>query len=101
MSTRETPEMQVCFLAPDVAMMHSRFHIYGDTEESVRNRYRYPRGTQTGWEVAHRRGAEHRRARRPASKRQPGVLTQVLILFEITIALGCGGRRMTRICYPR
>jgi hypothetical protein len=36
MSTRETPEMQVCFLAPDVAMMHSRFHIYGDTEESVR-----------------------------------------------------------------
>lgn len=36
MSTRETPEMHVCFLAPDVAMMHSRFHIYGDTEESVR-----------------------------------------------------------------
>jgi len=36
MSTRETPEMRVCFLAPDVAMMHSRFHIYGDTEESAR-----------------------------------------------------------------
>jgi uncharacterized protein (TIGR02246 family) len=36
MSTRETPEMQVRFLTPDVAMMHSRFHIYGDTEEIVR-----------------------------------------------------------------
>jgi uncharacterized protein (TIGR02246 family) len=35
-SNRETPEMYVRFLAPDVAMMHSRFHIYGDTEESVR-----------------------------------------------------------------
>ena len=35
-STRETPEMHVRFLAPDVAMMHSRFHIYGDIEESVR-----------------------------------------------------------------
>jgi uncharacterized protein (TIGR02246 family) len=35
-STRETPEVHVRFLAPDVAMMHSTFHIYGDTEESVR-----------------------------------------------------------------
>jgi len=35
-STRETPEMHVRFLAPDVAMMHSRFQIYGDIEESVR-----------------------------------------------------------------
>jgi hypothetical protein len=29
-STRETPIMHVRFLAPDVAMMHSQFHIYGD-----------------------------------------------------------------------
>jgi uncharacterized protein (TIGR02246 family) len=36
LSTRETPEVHVRFLAPDVAMMHSTFHIYGDTEESVR-----------------------------------------------------------------
>jgi uncharacterized protein (TIGR02246 family) len=36
MSTRETPEMHVRFLAPDVAMMHSRFHIHGDIEESER-----------------------------------------------------------------
>jgi uncharacterized protein (TIGR02246 family) len=36
LSTRETPEVQVRFLAPDVAMMHSTFHIYGDIEESVR-----------------------------------------------------------------
>jgi uncharacterized protein (TIGR02246 family) len=35
-STRETPEVHVRFLAPDVAMMHSTFHIYGDTEENVR-----------------------------------------------------------------
>ena len=35
-STRETPEMHVRFLAPDVAMMHTRFHIYGDIDESER-----------------------------------------------------------------
>jgi uncharacterized protein (TIGR02246 family) len=35
-STRETPEMYVRFLAPDVAMMHSRFHIHGDLDEPVR-----------------------------------------------------------------
>ena len=35
-STRETPEMHVRFLAPDVAVMHSRFHIYGDVDESER-----------------------------------------------------------------
>jgi uncharacterized protein (TIGR02246 family) len=36
LSTRETPEMHVRFLAPDIAMMHSRFHIHGDIDESVR-----------------------------------------------------------------
>ena len=35
-STRETPIMQVRLLTPDVAMMHSEFHIYGDTDEPVR-----------------------------------------------------------------
>src|SRR3979409_1696855 len=35
-STRETPEMHVRFLAPDVAVMHSRFHIYGYIQESER-----------------------------------------------------------------
>jgi uncharacterized protein (TIGR02246 family) len=35
-STRETPEMHVRFLAPDVAMMHSRFHIHGDIDEPER-----------------------------------------------------------------
>jgi uncharacterized protein (TIGR02246 family) len=35
-SRRETPEMHVRFLAPDVAIVHSRFHIYGDIEESER-----------------------------------------------------------------
>jgi uncharacterized protein (TIGR02246 family) len=36
LSIRETPEMHVRFLAPDVAIVHSRFHIYGDIEESER-----------------------------------------------------------------
>ena len=35
-STRETPIMHVRFLAPDVAMMHSQFHIHGDIDEPVR-----------------------------------------------------------------
>ena len=35
-STRETPEMHVRFLAPDVAIVHSRFHIYGDLDQSER-----------------------------------------------------------------
>jgi uncharacterized protein (TIGR02246 family) len=35
-SRRETPEMHVRFLAPDVAIVHSRFHIYGDIDESER-----------------------------------------------------------------
>jgi uncharacterized protein (TIGR02246 family) len=35
-STRETPEMHVRFLAPDVAIVHSRFHIYGDIDERER-----------------------------------------------------------------
>ena len=35
-STRETPEMYVRFLTPEIAMMHSRFHIHGDIDEPVR-----------------------------------------------------------------
>jgi uncharacterized protein (TIGR02246 family) len=35
-STRETPIMHIRFLAEDVAMMHSQFHIYGDIDEPVR-----------------------------------------------------------------
>jgi len=35
-STRETPIMQVRFLAPDAAVMHSRFHIHGDVDEPER-----------------------------------------------------------------
>ena len=35
-STRETPVMDIRFLAPDVAIMHSRFHIYGDIDEPER-----------------------------------------------------------------
>src|SRR5262249_31475795 len=35
-STRETPQMDVRFLAPDVAVALTRFHIYGDKDESER-----------------------------------------------------------------
>ena len=35
-STRETPIMDVRFLAPGVAMMHSQFHIHGDVDEPER-----------------------------------------------------------------
>jgi uncharacterized protein (TIGR02246 family) len=35
-STREAPEMQVRFLGPDVAVMHTRFHIRGDVDEAER-----------------------------------------------------------------
>lgn len=35
-STRETPEMHVRFLGPDIAIAHTRFHIYGDIDESNR-----------------------------------------------------------------
>jgi uncharacterized protein (TIGR02246 family) len=35
-STRETPVMDIRFLVPDVAIMHSRFHIYGDIDEPER-----------------------------------------------------------------
>jgi uncharacterized protein (TIGR02246 family) len=35
-SSRETPEMHVRFLAPDVAVMYTRFHIYGDVDEPER-----------------------------------------------------------------
>jgi len=35
-STRERPVMHVRFLASDVAMMHSRFHIHGDIDEPER-----------------------------------------------------------------
>ena len=35
-STRDTPEMHERLLAPDVAMVHSRFHIHGDIDEPER-----------------------------------------------------------------
>jgi uncharacterized protein (TIGR02246 family) len=34
--TRETPVMEIRSLLPDVTMMHSRFHIYGDIDEPER-----------------------------------------------------------------
>jgi uncharacterized protein (TIGR02246 family) len=36
-STRETPDMYVRFLASNVAVVNTRFHIYGDIDESERN----------------------------------------------------------------
>ncbi len=34
-STRKTPDIQVRFLAPDIAMMHSRFYISGEVMEDT------------------------------------------------------------------
>jgi len=45
-STRETPQMDVRFVAPDVAVAHTRFHIYGDIDESER--------TSIGTRVVHK-----------------------------------------------
>jgi len=47
--TRETPIMHVRLLAPDVGMMHSEFHIYGDIDEPVR--------TGIGTRVVHKSNA--------------------------------------------
>jgi uncharacterized protein (TIGR02246 family) len=35
-SIRETPAMEIRSLVPDVAILHSRFHIYGDIDEPER-----------------------------------------------------------------
>jgi hypothetical protein len=58
--------MQVCFLAPDVAMMHSRFHIYGDTEESVRTGIgtRVVRRLDGGWRTVAVQNTDVRAGRR-------------------------------------
>ena len=45
-STRDTPEMHVRFLGPDVAVMHTRFHIRGDIDEAER--------TSIGTRVVHK-----------------------------------------------
>jgi uncharacterized protein (TIGR02246 family) len=45
-STRETPEVHVRFLAPDAAVMYTRFHIYGDVDE--------PERTSIGTRVVHK-----------------------------------------------
>jgi uncharacterized protein (TIGR02246 family) len=36
-STRETPELYIRFLAPNIAVVNTRFHIYGDIDEPERN----------------------------------------------------------------
>jgi len=36
-STRDASEFRIRFLAPDIAVVHTRFHIHGDIDESERN----------------------------------------------------------------
>ncbi|KIF65845.1 hypothetical protein HY68_39065 [Streptomyces sp. AcH 505] len=36
-STRETPEFDIQFVGSDAAILHTRFHIHGDVDESERN----------------------------------------------------------------
>jgi len=65
-STRETPEMHVRFLAPDVAVMHSRFHIYGDIDESERTSIgtRVVRKVDGRWRTVAVQNTDLRRGRR-------------------------------------
>src|SRR6516225_2572873 len=65
-STRETPEMHVRFLAPDVAVMHSRFHIYGDIDESERTSIgtRVVRKLDGRWRTVAVQNTDLRRGRR-------------------------------------
>ena len=36
-STRETPHLDIQFVGSDAAVLHTRFHIHGDVDESERN----------------------------------------------------------------
>ena len=64
-STRKTPEMQVRFLSPDIAILHSRFWIDGEVlhdalSQAVARERRHARGAQDRRALADRRDAEHR-----------------------------------------
>ena len=73
-STRETPEMHVRFLAPDVAVMHTRFHIYGDIQESERTSIgtRVVRKLDGRWQTVECRTPTYARA--GGTKRRPSAL---------------------------
>ena len=70
-STRRTPEMQVRFLAPDIAMLHSRFWISGEVlhdEHSNPDResvgIRVVRRIDGRWRVAATQNTDVRHGRR-------------------------------------
>src|SRR5216684_2189521 len=63
-STRETPEMLVRFLAPDVAIVHSRFHIYGDVEERTSIGMRVVRKLEGRWRTVAVQNTDLRAGRR-------------------------------------
>jgi len=65
-STRETPQMDVRFLAPDVAVAYTRFHIYGDVDESERTSIgtRVVRKIDGGWWTVAVHNTDVRRGRR-------------------------------------
>ncbi len=52
-STRRTPEMQVRFLAPDIAILHSRFWIDG---EVLHDALSTPSRESVGTRVLHKTG---------------------------------------------
>ena len=62
-SMRETLETDIRFLAPDVAMVHSRFRISGDIGDGGKPESRdgswHQGGTQAGRPLVHGRRAEH------------------------------------------
>ena len=73
-----SPEMQVRFLAPDIAILHTRFWIDGEVharhhQPAVARERRHPRAAQDRRALADRRNAEHRRPPRPAALRRGGM----------------------------
>jgi uncharacterized protein (TIGR02246 family) len=70
-STRRTPDMQVTFLAPDIAILHSRFWIRRSharrAQPSLARERRHPRRSQDRRPLARGRDAEHRRPPRAAA----------------------------------
>ena len=89
-STRKTPEMQVTFLAPDIAILHSRFWIDGEVharraQPAVARERRHPRRAQDRRPLAHRRDAEHRCPQGPAAL--SGATTGgTIVLFSLTMS---------------
>ena len=88
-STRETPVMEIRSLVPDVAMMHSRFHIYGDIDE--------PERTGIGTRVACRIDGQWRTVAVQTRTRAPAAGTRVNVTAHC-VAPALAGPYMAHLC---